>query len=194
MTLCALILCGGRSTRMGTDKALVEVAGRPLLAHVIDRLRPVCPDLRLAAGPQTRYTEFGVPVVLDRFHDVGPIAGLHAGLSALSAERAFVTACDMPFVAPAVVRRLFELADGFDAAAPRVAGRFEPMCAVYGKSCLPAIEAAVAAGRFGLIALLERVRVRTVSEAELRELDPELSSLRNLNTPTEFDELRARNP
>lgn len=190
MSHAVIILCGGRSTRMGQDKALLPLAGRPLIAHVIDRLGPWAAELLLAVGPQARYTELGVPIVVDELPDVGPIAGLHAGLKAMSAERALLVAGDMPLVVPEAARRLVEWAEGFDAVVPHVGGRYQPTFAVYGRSCRSAIERAVNSGRTALHGFLADVRLRTVFEAELRKLDPDLMSLRNMNTPADLQEAR----
>jgi molybdopterin-guanine dinucleotide biosynthesis protein A len=181
-----LILCGGRSSRMGTDKALVELDGRPLLQWVIDALRPLFGEPLLAVGPTERYTDFGVAVVTDVLRDAGPLAGLHAGLRAAPTERVVAVAVDAPLLRPELVRRMLAEAGDADAALPRRAdGRWEPLPGVYHRRCLPAIESAVAAGRLRLTGLPDRLTVRAVAESVLREHDPGLLSLINVNTPAD---------
>jgi len=191
MSISALVLCGGKSTRMGTDKALRLIAGKPLLAHVLGVLEPLFDDIVLSVGPVARYDEFGKRTVCDELLGVGPLAGLHAGLRAVRHEAALVVACDMPLVNPRIVGLLIDRLHDFDCVVPRVAGEYEPMLAVYRRTCVPAIEAALAAGRRRMIGFLDSVRVCVPDEADLRELEADLASLNNVNTPADFEAARA---
>lgn len=129
-----------------------------------------------------------VRVVRDRHPDRGPLEGLAAGLRELAAtaDRAFVTACDVPLLKPEFIRRMLELAEDFDVAVPHVGGFDEPLCAVYRRSVLPQIEALLAEDRRRPVFLFDRVRTRRVLADELTEVDPELQSLLNTNTPEAY--------
>jgi molybdenum cofactor guanylyltransferase len=130
----------------------------------------------------------GVRTVRDRRPDRGPLEGIAVGLAGLGheAEVAFVTACDSPLVRPAFVRRMVELAEGCDVAVPHVGGFDHPLSAVYRATVLPHVESLLAVDQVRPVFLFDRVRTRRVTADELRDVDPDLDSLNNLNTPTDY--------
>ncbi len=186
------VLAGGESRRMGRNKALLPLQGRPLILHIIERLYSLADEVLIVARKPTPYESLGYPVVVDRYPGAGPLAGLHAALSAARGEWVMLVACDMPLVQPGVFAFLLSLRSGVDVVMPRVGGREEPLHALYRReACLPAVERALAAGKHRLIAFLPRVRVRYVEEGELRRVDPGLQSFQNVNTPEEWEAVRA---
>jgi len=188
--LSGLVLAGGASRRMGRDKALLELDGRPLIQIVVERLMRVCSEVLIVSGDVAPYAGFGVPVVQDRFPDVGVLGGLHAGLDAASHELTLAVGCDMPFLKPKVLRAFAGWAEGFDVALLRRGEYVEPLHAAYRRTCLPAIERVIRAGRRRIISFFPEVRVRYVAPEEIRVLDPELDSFRNVNTPEEWEAAR----
>jgi molybdenum cofactor guanylyltransferase len=189
----AIILCGGRSTRMGRDKASLPLGpGETMLWRVVRLVGEVVPLERIvcAAAPEQSLPSLpaGVRTVFDRQTDCGPLAGLAAGLKAVQddARAAFVTGCDVPLLAPAFVRRMFALLADFQIAAPHDGARFHPLAAVYRIDVLPAVEAQLATADRSLAALLGACRTRPVPVDELRDVDPELASLAGCNTPEEY--------
>ncbi len=187
------VLAGGASTRMGRNKALLPIRGRPLIAHIVERLRPLADEVIVVTREREPYLFLGLPIATDRYADVGPLAGLHAALEAAHGDLVALVACDMPFVSAEVFAFLLALARGADVVMPRIGGREEPLHAVYRREvCLPAVEAAIGAGQRRLIAFLPRVRVRYVDEDELRRVDPDLRSFVNVNTPEEWEEALRR--
>lgn len=186
LPVTGIVLAGGQSLRIGQDKALLELGGKPLIAIVAERLASVCQEVVIASGSTVRYTDLGFPVVTDRFPNVGALAGLHAGLRAASHEIALAVACDMPFLAPRLLRAFVEWVDGFDVAILRQGENVEPLHAAYRRTCLGPIEAAIRAGRRRIISFFPQVRVRYVTEAEVTLLDPGLRSFHNINTPEEW--------
>ena len=182
------VLAGGKSTRMGRNKALLPVNGRPLIAHIIERLRALADEVLVIARVPEVYAFLGVPVVQDRYDEVGPLAGLHAAFTAAHGDLAIVVACDMPLVRRDTFAYLLSLAEGVDVVMPRIHGREEPLHAVYRPAtCLPAVEKAIQQGHKRLISFLPDVRVRYVEEEMLRRVDPELRSFVNVNTPEEWE-------
>ncbi|ADU51573.1 molybdopterin-guanine dinucleotide biosynthesis protein A [Thermaerobacter marianensis DSM 12885] len=190
-----IILAGGESRRMGRDKAMLPTAQGPLLLHVARTLAATCAEVLVVDRPPGRYRHLGLPLVLDRFPGRGPLAGLHAGLEAMTYPYGLVVACDMPGLAPAVARFLVEQAlaaerrgSPVDAVVPLRNGRPEPLLAVYARRLAPVAEALLEQGSRPLRALLEApgVRVIWVDEADLRQVDPDLRSLVNVNTPAEW--------
>jgi molybdenum cofactor guanylyltransferase len=193
----AVILAGGRSTRFGdSDKAFAELAGRAMIRRVADRLvsstdRLVVNCRADQAGAIAEVFEgYPNPVTFaeDPDPDEGPTAGILTGLRAAESEYAFVVACDMPFVEPALVSYLFERARGHDAAVPRVGdGWFQTTHAVYrAEAMAEACERALEAGERKVIAPLERLEYVVIDEGEVRE-HASLDAFENLNTREEFE-------
>jgi molybdopterin-guanine dinucleotide biosynthesis protein A len=172
---------------MGRDKALLELDGRPLIQIVVERMITVCAEVLIVSGDAAAYGGFGVPVVQDRFQDVGVLAGLHAGLEAASHELTLAVGCDMPFLKPEVLRAFAGWAAGADVALLRRGEYVEPLHAAYRRACLPAIEKAIHAGRKRIISFFSEVRVRYVTLEEVKALDPQMESFRNVNTPEEWE-------
>ena len=183
-----VVLAGGRSSRLGQDKALLSLPdGRSLIAHVVARLAPLVAEVVVVATDGERLGPLPARIVPDLFPDGGALGGIYAGLAAAREARSLVVACDMPLLRPGLLRHLLALPRDFDVLLPRLAdGQVEPLHAVYSKACLEPIRRQLAAGRLRIISFLGDVRVRYVEEAELRRFDPELRSLFNVNTPADL--------
>jgi molybdopterin-guanine dinucleotide biosynthesis protein A len=196
-----IILAGGRSRRMGTDKAFIVFDGRLLIERVLDALREVCGEIVVVADDPMPFARFGVRVVPDSVPDFGPLAGLHAGLDALRAELNVAVAVDMPFLNPRLLRAMLAAAVGWDAVIPALSAGvtpdalqnrrakdldLHPLHAVYRRTCLEPIQAAIARGDRRLNAFLPDARVRYLTADEIRPHDPELRSLLNVNTPDDL--------
>jgi molybdopterin-guanine dinucleotide biosynthesis protein A len=187
----ALILAGGDSRRMGQDKAALVLDGKTLLERVTATMQQVFPKVVVSV----RQLRGGVvvPQVCDEQEASGPLAGLIAGLSQVDTPWVFAVACDMPFVTPAIVNRLAELRNGFQAVVPVVGGYQQPLAAFYAASALETMRASLAAGDRSLRGTLEKLEVRYVNEAELRECDPQLRSFFDLDTPQDFQAAQKNN-
>jgi len=186
------VLAGGASQRMGQNKALLPLGGQPMIARVIQRVRPLADETIVIANSLDDYGFLGVRVESDRYPGVGPLAGLHAALEAARADLVVLLACDMPFINVALLRYLLSYVVDADAVVPRVAGREEPLHAVYRRAaCLPPVERALRDQKRRLIAFLPEVRTCFVEEGHMRQIDPRLLSFRNVNTPDEWAEVVA---
>lgn len=182
-----LILAGGASSRMGQNKALVPFLGKPLIERIVAAARQISDDILLVANDAGPYAGLGLPCVADIQPGFGPLMGLYSGLSAVRFDLALMVACDMPFLSPDLMRRLIELAPGFDVVIPRSEDGLHPLHALYRRStCAPAIAAAIAAGQRRMIAFHPQVRVRQVDEAELSAFDPTGFALMNVNSPADL--------
>jgi len=190
--LTGLILAGGASRRMGRDKAFLELDGRPLIQIVIERMKTVCSEVLIISGDVAAYSGFGIPIVQDIFPGVGVLGGLHAGLRAASHPLSLAVGCDMPFLKPELLRAFATWSEGFDVALLRRGEYVEPLHAAYRRTCIPAMEAAIHAGKRRVISFFPEVRVRYVPPDEVTPLDPHLVSFRNVNTPREWKEARER--
>jgi molybdopterin-guanine dinucleotide biosynthesis protein A len=171
---------------MGEDKALLELDGQLLIQWVIQRVARVCAEVLVVTGEADRYAGLGAPVVTDRFPGVGVLGGLHAGLDAASHELILAVGCDMPFLNPDLLRAFVDWVEGWDVAVLRRGEWVDPLHAAYRRTCLPALEAVIEAGRRRVISFFPQVRVRYVTEAEVAAIDPELESFRNVNTPADW--------
>lgn len=181
----AIILCGGRSSRMGRDKAALPFGPDTLLTRVVRVAQEVAADV-VVVGDPSQSMPAGVRVVGDPVPRVGPLAALATGLASVGAERALLLACDMPLLVPAVLRRLAELAGDADACVPLVGGMPMTTCAVYATRVGPRAQALLAKGTRSLRALLDEVSVQWVSEGQLRGLDPDLVSFWDCDTPERY--------
>jgi len=187
------ILAGGRATRMGgVAKGLIERDGRTILDAALDVLRPLFGEILLVANDADPYRRFGLPIVGDVHKGCGPLGGLHAALLAMRPARVFLCACDMPALRAEAVRLVAEADPEADVVVPVVGGRPEPLHARYSKRCLPAIERALGDQRYKMAGFFSEVRVLEIPEADLRRIDPELSFLRNVNTPEDLRTLTER--
>jgi molybdopterin-guanine dinucleotide biosynthesis protein A len=172
---------------MGTDKALVLFEGRPLISLVLETLRALSDDVVIASDRTGVYDGLGARVVPDLRPGCGPLGGIGGGLAAVRHELALVVACDMPFLSPAFLGLLAARARGRDGAVPVKRGQYEPLHAVYRRSCLPAVERRLGAGDFQAFSFFPDVRIRAVPEPEWRRVDPEGRSLVNINSAEELE-------
>ena len=185
-TLTGIVLAGGLSSRMGRDKASLPWLGRDLLHTVLTALAPVCGRLIVVSNTPRAIALPDVTVVADAYRGCGPLAGIHAGLTAAPGGYSFVAACDMPHIDSRAVAFMAAAAAGHDVAVPFIDGRYNPLHAVYHHRCLPLVEAMLAGGRYRVADLFAAVNVREVSAAELAVFDQELGMLRNINTPEDL--------
>jgi ABC-type transporter Mla maintaining outer membrane lipid asymmetry ATPase subunit MlaF/molybdopterin-guanine dinucleotide biosynthesis protein A len=186
-SLTAYILAGGKSTRMGADKAFVPLQGRPLLVRALELARAVTPDVRIV-GSAEKFASFG-PVVEDRFRDSGPLGGIHAALRDSSTDLNLILALDVPFVSPAFLQYLVARARDSAALATvvRAGGGWQPLCAVYRREFADAAEAALRAGSFKIDALFNTVPTHQITETQLEQAGFAVTMFRNLNTREELE-------
>ena len=189
--LTGIVLAGGGSRRMGRDKAFLELGGRALIEIVIEHLGKACAEVLVVSPDARPFHHLGVPVVEDRFHGVGVLGGLHAGLDAASHEVTVVVGCDMPFLDPDLLRAFAGWADGFDVAVLRQGEYVEPLHGAYRRTCGAAIEAVLREGRRRIVSFFPRVRVRYVTTAQVAPFDAQLRSIRNVNTPQDWEAVQA---
>jgi molybdopterin-guanine dinucleotide biosynthesis protein A len=188
VSAAAFVVAGGRSRRMGCDKALLPWGETDLLGHALARLRAVAHDVRILCGPGRRYFDRGVPVETDLVPDAGPLAGVLAGLAAATGRPGLFLAVDLPRVSVALLARLLALAEQADAVVPLSSRGPEPLCAVYGPRCLEPIRRCVAAGELKMTSFWPGLRVREVRPEELAPFGDPDDLFRNLNTPADLEE------
>lgn len=186
-----IVLAGGRSRRLGRDKALETIGGQVLIRRVIDRLSQVTDGVSVVVADHTQAETLPLDnrqqVVLDRYPGGGSLGGIFSGLQAASQDWGVVVACDMPFLNLNLIRRMLELREGADAVVPVLAGRVEPTHAVYSKVCLPFMEQLLQANDLKVSLFFDKVRVVYLPEADMAALDPDGLSFFNVNSPADLE-------
>ena len=186
-----IVLCGGQSKRMGRPKAWLPFAGEIMLPRVVrllgEAVRPVV--VVAAPGQDVPPLPPEVAIVRDEEKGRGPLQGLAAGLQALrgQVEAAYLSSCDVPFLRPAFVRRLIDLLGDHAICVPQVGDYHHPLAAVYRLEVAEAVRRLLAADRLRPFFLFEAVPTRVVEAAELADVDPTFQTLRNLNTPEDYE-------
>lgn len=188
--IAAVIVAGGKATRFGGRyKPLLEVGGTRILDRQLAVLGSCFDEIVLAANDPAPYRHTGLLIVADRHPDAGPLAGLDAAFHATSASHLFAVAGDMPYLSVAAIEAVLAAEhDECDVVAPRVAGYYEPLHALYARSCAPVIAARLRTGRYKLSGLLseENLRVNALGEQVFRRIDPAMPFFTNINSPADL--------
>jgi molybdopterin-guanine dinucleotide biosynthesis protein A len=171
---------------MGQDKALLPLGGRPLVEHVLQRIEDLASDILITTNRPADFEYLGVRLVSDRLPGAGALHGLLTALEAAAGDQVLVVGCDMPFLSLSLLRHMLELASNDTVVIPRREGEFEPLHAVYPKSCSAAVKSAIDAGERRMISLLPSVDYLTVEGAALDRHDPHGLSFFNINTPADL--------
>ena len=192
--LTIVIQAGGRSSRMGQDKALMPFLGRPLIERQVERLRALDAGLLVVTNRPEAYAFLNVPLYPDRVQGLGPLGGLLTAFEAAESLMVGVVACDMPFLNPSLLQAQGEMLEreGADVVIPRSPEGLEPMHAIYRRErCLPAVQRALEAGQRKMTAWFSDVIMREMSSQEIARIDPDFRSFVNVNSPEEFKEAEA---
>lgn len=195
MNHAAIILAGGFSSRLGQDKSLLELNGKSLLRHVVDAIKKTVDELIIVTNDQARVEKYSQIIksntkfVLDVENAKGPLVGALTGLKATSCEYALIVPSDMPFISSEVVTLMFDLCIGKSAVIPRWPNmQIEPLHAVYhSQTALKAAKMALSAEKLKMAELLENMSgIRYLSTLVIQQLDPELKTFFNINTPLDL--------
>jgi molybdenum cofactor guanylyltransferase len=190
VTAGGIVLCGGKSTRMGVPKATLPFGPETMLQRVVRLLGTVVSPVVVVAAREQSLPELpdGVIVTRDEREQRGPLEGLRAGLRGLpnSVNIAYVTGCDVPLLMPGFVVRMIELLGDHDIAVMEIDGFPHPLSAVYRRDALPHVESLLTKDRLRPVFLFDAVRTRRVRPEEMVSVDPELRTLRNLNTQQDY--------
>jgi molybdenum cofactor guanylyltransferase len=194
VTAGGIVLCGGKSTRMGSSKAMLPFGPETMLQRVVRILGGVVSPIVVVAAADQELPALPKDVIVtrDERQGRGPLEGLRAGLKALpeNIDAAYVTSCDVPLLEPGFVLQILELAQGHDIAVMAIDGFPHPLSAVYRRAVLPKVEDLLEHDRLRPVFLFESVNTLRVSPAEMTA-DPDLRTLRNLNTPADYEQAMA---
>lgn len=185
--ITGIILCGGKSVRMGKNKALLELGGRRVIDRVIGVMGKLFPTLFLVTNTPDAYAFTGIETVQDAIPEGGSLVGLYTGLRHATTAKAFVVACDMPFLNEALIRRMVEAAADDAAIIPRSPDGLQPLHALYSTACAPTLAKVVESGEKRIQKACEALPVREFGWDEIKPVDPEGHSFMNVNTPEEWE-------
>jgi molybdenum cofactor guanylyltransferase len=182
----AVVLAGGKSSRMGSPKALLRFGDEPLIVHIVRALNCIFAETVVFAAPGQELPELPVKLVRDEVAYQGPVGGIYYGLQAAGGEFSFVTSCDVAFVNSALISYLASQISQHDVVVPYWQDRFQPLHAVYRRSVLPLLEGQLERGELRSVYLFDKVRTRRVAEEEIRSFDPQGLSFFNMNSPEDY--------
>lgn len=187
MPFSIAILAGGQSRRMGQNKALLSLHGKPVLQWVIDAVQSLSDDVFLVTNTPEDYQSFGLPMMGDIFPGNAALGGIHSAIANARHTWVLLLACDMPLVQAEAIHAMAAMRGDMDAVVPQVDGRAEPLHAMYRRTCLPAIEAKIGARQLRIIGFFDDITVRYISPKDLEQTD--FGFLTNLNTPEDMREI-----
>ena len=180
-----VILAGGKSTRMGTNKALLPYKGKHLIDAAIEKMISLFTNVVLSVQEEN-YPDYSLPKIFDPYGGIGPMGGITSVLKS-GESRIFCVACDMPFLNEEVIQYLCSFTD--DAVIPVWDGQKEVMHAIYSDRLIPDFEAAITAGRYKITDALQSSRVRYIDADDIRRFDPSGNTFKNVNTRADYEKL-----
>ncbi len=186
MAVSGIVLAGGLSSRMGRDKTLLLYNNETLIQRTVRKLQTVVDEIIIASNNTAKYNIPGIIEIPDTYSGMGPLGGMHAGLSACKHNYAFVVSCDMPLFSEDLAIYLLDHRQGFDVVIPEIHNRLEPLCAVYSTTCIKPIERCLQAGISKVIDFYPEVRVNRIGENKLCPIGNVGEMFYNLNTPQDL--------
>jgi molybdenum cofactor guanylyltransferase len=190
LNISGIILAGGKSQRMGEDKALIRIAGKPIIETIADLFHKLFKETLVVADRKQSYLYLRLAVHQDISPDQGALGGLYTGLVRSSFLNSFVVACDMPCLNAGVINYLCREAGGYDVVVPRTEDGYQPLHALYSKRCIEPIRNILSEKKTRIVDFYPLVRVRVVEAREFFSIDPQMQSFININTPEELRRLK----
>lgn len=190
--MTGVILAGGKSSRYEINKAFVEIQGKRIIDLVFDVIGKTFPETLLVTNTPDQYGYLGLDMVGDIIKGIGPLGGIYTGLKSIGGTNGFFVACDMPFLNSGLIRHMTTVCNDFDVTIPRVSGRLHTLHAIYHKNCLPHIENLIERGDHKITHFFGRAKVNYLTENDIRPFDPDLLSFLNVNSPQDFEKLKAK--
>jgi len=186
--LTLIILAGGKNTRMKQEKAFLMIEDQRLIDKMVEEGKKYFKEIIVVTNEIEKYRYLDAIVISDLIPRQGPLAGIHAGLTKSSFKYSFVIACDMPFASMKLGAMLVKNLENEDVVVPEISGGFQPLQAIYGKSCLPVIEQHLKQGRRKTTEIFDELNVKVVTEEQLKKWGCNSMIFINVNTPQEFND------
>lgn len=190
-TVSGVILAGGTSSRMGSNKALLPYQGCRLIETVYHRMTAIFSEVLVVTNAPQHYSFLPCRKVGDIHAGGEALAGIHAGLVHSASPAIFIVACDMPHLNDALIRHMVARAEGADVVIPRGPAGIEPLHAIYGRGCLAAAEGCLVRGEKKICSIFAQAAVKIIDEEAIARFDPHFNTFRNINTPVDYYRLRA---
>jgi len=188
--MTGIILAGGKSQRMGKNKAFIDSGGIPLFERVYRVFKEIFSEIIIVANDAGPFERYEAILQMDIISDKGAIGGLYTGLFHSSNYHAFCSACDMPLLNPHVIKYMADKRDSYDVIVPKTHDGLHPLHAIYSKRCLNPMRQLFDGGDLRIVNFFHQVRVKYIEEIEIREFDPHMRSLINVNTEEEMEAVR----
>jgi len=191
--MTSIILAGGKSSRLGQNKALQVIEGKSLIQWVVDCLTILSTEIIIATAHGEAIpcsSTVRIKTIADIYPGKGPLVGIYSGLIASSSSRAIVVSCDTPFLSASLLEYMTQICSTFDIVVPRIKNEVEPLCAVYSKNCLAPIQELLERDERQIRRLFDMVEVKYVEEHEINRFDPRHLSFFNINSQTDLDRAR----
>ena len=184
--MTGIILSGGKSLRMGENKAFIEIEGVPIIQRIYTLFKELFHEVIIVTNQIELFKKFDSKIYSDLLPDKGALGGLYTGLFFSNFHYSFCVACDMPFLNKSLVQYLIKRIGDEDVIVPRTKDGLQPLHAIYSKNCLDPIKEIIEQGKFKIIDIYHRVQVNIIEEADFISLDPFRESFINVNTPEEL--------
>ncbi len=189
----ASILVGGKSSRMGSNKAFLELKGKTFIELQIELLREMFDEIFISANTSSEYEYLNLPIFKDVYPGKGPLGGIYTSLINSSSLHTFMLACDMPFVGPELIKHLKDLTKEYDVVIPKSEKGLEPLHAFYSKNCIDPIKRSLDENNLRIISFFPHVKVKIVELDSMASSDRFKNSIKNLNTIDDYEDVAKNN-
>ena len=186
--ITAIILCGGKSTRMGTDKGMINIMGRPMVEHVIDHVKPLCDRILISTNLEN-YKYLGHEVIEDQWQDFGPAAGILSCLNVSETDNNLVISCDLPMATTSLLEKLHGYSFDADITVPRINTHFQPLCGFYRTHIQDQFKDYLFSGEKSMQFIIQYFNFRVVSQEMVTGINLE-KELQNFNCPEDIENLK----
>jgi molybdopterin-guanine dinucleotide biosynthesis protein A len=188
--MTSIILAGGKSSRLGRNKALQVIGGKSLIQRVIDRLAILSTEIIIVTADGEAipcYSTVEIKTVADIYPEKGPLVGIFSGLLSSSDPYAIAVGCDTPFLSVSLLKYMAQICSVYDVVVPRIRNKLEPLCAVYSNNCSGPIKKLLEQNELRIDRLFSMVKVKYVEGDEINRFDPEHLSFFNINNQADLD-------
>lgn len=187
--MTGIILSGGKNSRMGTNKAFLEIGGERLIDRTTKIFKDIFQEVILSTNSPLDYLDHDGVIVADIIKGKGALGGIYSGLFFASHDHAFVSACDMPFLNRDFIEYMVERADNYDIIVPKLSDGFQPLHAIYSKRCLPAIKRIIDRDQLKITGFYKGLKTLEIPEDIIKSYDPEGKMFINVNTRTDLEQI-----
>lgn len=184
--MTGIILAGGKSKRLGVNKAFIELGSKKLIERIYLKLEKIFNEIIIVTNSLNNFRNFQAKIVRDKVPGIGPLGAILWGLEASTSKYNFITGCDSPFIKNEIIQLLMKKINQADVTIPYLKKGYEPLLAIYSKNCLEAIKKSINSRDLRIISFFSEVKVKIISENEIREYDPDLISFFNINSKTDL--------